>query len=266
MAHTSGSASGAEGAPGQRPVGSERVLAVLIELAGRPDGASLEEIAAAVDSPKPTVHRCLASLRAVGLANQQSRGRYVLGDEFLRLAFAHHAARPDHVRVEPALRALVDRFGETSHYAVLAGRDVVYRSKADPLVSPIKLTSAVGGRNPAHCTAVGKVLLSYRLTTLDAVREWIGDEPLVARTERTLTDAAALYQELRRVRAAGYAVDDQENEPGVNCLAVPVFLGTPSEPSGAVSVSALAYRTPAAALVDALPEIRAVLGEWARPA
>ncbi|HEY2696896.1 MAG TPA: IclR family transcriptional regulator C-terminal domain-containing protein [Pseudonocardiaceae bacterium] len=79
------------------------------------------------------------------------------------------------------------------------------------------------------------------------------------RTEHTITTAAELATQLRTIRAKGYAVDDQENEVGVNCIAVPIFLTSPRVPSGAVSVSALAYRTPLPRLVDALPEILSIV-------
>ncbi|MCW2748105.1 MAG: IclR family transcriptional regulator, partial [Nocardioidaceae bacterium] len=103
-------------------VGADRTLAVLSELAKYSEGVSLEDITAALDSPKPTVHRALGALRRAGFAAQDGRGRYVLGDEFLRLAFAHHDRRPDHVRVGDTLHTLAKRYGETVHYTVLDGR------------------------------------------------------------------------------------------------------------------------------------------------
>ncbi|MGV9379596.1 IclR family transcriptional regulator [Nonomuraea sp. NPDC003707] len=240
-------------------VGSDRVLAVLAELARHPDGIGLEEMARAVASPKPTVHRALASLRRAGFAAQHGHGRYVLGDEFLRMAFAHHEARPDHVRVTPILRALCDRYGETVHYAVLEGTSVVYRSKLDPSDGAVRLTSVVGGRNPAHCTAVGKALLADALRTEDAVREWVGERRLELPTERSIGTVEQLHAELVRIRELGYAVDDQENEPGVNCVAVLAYLTSPTVPSGAVSVSGLAYRTSLKSLVDDLAAIRGIV-------
>ncbi|UQU62756.1 IclR family transcriptional regulator [Couchioplanes caeruleus] len=242
-------------------VGSDRVLAVLAELAKHPRGIGLEDMARAMASAKPTVHRALASLRRAGFAVQDGHGRYVLGDEFLRLAFAHHEARPDHVRVQPVLQRLCERYGETIHYAGLDGRDVVYRSKLDPTSGAVRLTSMVGGRNPAHCTAVGKLLLSYTLRTEQQVRDWAGDGELPKRTEHSIGTAEELHAELVRTRERGYGVDDQENEPGVICLAVPMFLTSPAAPSGAISISALAYRTPLKKLIEDLPAIRAVVAD-----
>ncbi|MGW0708525.1 IclR family transcriptional regulator [Streptomyces sp. NPDC002643] len=252
-------------AAGSRLVGSDRVLAVLKELARFPEGVGLEELTRIVASPKPTVHRALGALRRAGLADQDDRGRYLLGDEFLRMAFAHHEARPEAVRIGPVLEALADRFGETAHYAVLDGREIVYRAKVDPPTGAVRLTSTIGGRNPAHTTAVGKLLLARRLGTLEEVRAWIGVSPPTSRTARSRCTADALHEDLTATRERGYGVDDQENEIGVNCLALPVYPTSPTVPSGAVSVSALAYRTPLTSLVDALDEIRALLGSLGRP-
>lgn len=251
-------------AQGARLVGSDRVLAVLVELARRPQGAGLEELARAVASPKSTVHRALASLTRAGLASRQGVGHYALGDEFLRLAFAHHQARPEHQRVMPALGALAERFGETAHYAVLDGAEVVYRAKVDPPTGAVRLTSTIGGRNPAHCTAVGKLLLAARLPDDAAVLAWAEGHGLERRTDRTITDAEAFAAELARVRRRGYAVDDQENEVGVNCLAVPAGLPALASAEGAISLSALAYRTSLGELERELTTITTVVDEAVR--
>ncbi|MEO8907686.1 MAG: IclR family transcriptional regulator [Microbacteriaceae bacterium] len=245
---------------GQRLVGSDRVLAVLTELARHPDGIGLDDLARRVTSPKPTVHRALVSLRKAGFASQDGRGHYVLGDEFLRMAFAHHEARPDHIRIQPVLETLAARYGETVHYAVLDGASVVYRSKVDPPSGGVRLTSTVGGRNPAHATGVGKLLLSYALLDRDAVEAWVGDRVLERRTGNTKTTVDRLQHELELVRERGYSIDEQENEPGINCLAVPAFLTSPTVPSGAISISALAYRTPLSTLVGDLDAIHSIIG------
>ncbi|BCW62891.1 IclR family transcriptional regulator [Arthrobacter sp. StoSoilB22] len=243
----------------EKLVGADRVLAVLIDLAGHPQGATLDEMAQRLQSSKPTVHRALSSLRRAGLADQVSRGVYALGDEFIRLAFRHHAAKPDAIRIEPALQKLARQYGETAHFAVLSGTDVVYRAKVDPAVGSVRLTSEVGGRNPAHRTAVGKMLLSHELHSEAELVEWLRGQPLEARTPSSITTVPALWAELEATRNRGYAVDDQENEIGLNCVAVLADLGTSQ--MGAVSVSALAFRLPLEKLIAEVPTIRAIVNE-----
>lgn len=239
----------------EKLVGADRVIAVLTELAEHPLGVSLDELATALRSSKPTVHRALATLRRAGLADMTGRGVYVLGDEFLRLAFRNLDGRPETARLQPLLEELATTFGETAHYAVLSGNDIVYRAKMDPPQGAVRLTSVVGGRNPAYRTAVGKMLLSTQLTTLEKVEEWIGDATLEQKTPHTLITPEALHTELEATRKRGFGIDDQENEIGINCVAVPLFLDGTTAPSGAVSVSAVSFRTPLDRLVAAVPEI-----------
>lgn len=243
----------------RRAVGAERVLLLLRALARHGQGATLDELTAAVGGSKPTIHRGLAVLCRTGFARRDERGRYSPGDDFLRLAFSYHQQQPDHLRAEPVLTGLAERIGETAHYAVLDGRDVVYRGKVDPPGGAVMLTSVIGGRNPVHATAVGKVLLAHRLTTDDAVRTWTQAGELTARTQRTITDPDHLAAELTQIRAQGYATEDEENELGITCLAVPVWWGPGAAPSGAISVSAVRYRTSLADLLAELPEIRAIV-------
>lgn len=245
----------------ERLVGTDRVLALLTLLATHPTGASLDELAHQTGEAKPTVHRALGSLARAGLARKQGRGHYILGDEFLRLAFAHHEARPESVRVGPLLQRLAERFGETVHYAVLEDASIVYRAKVDPSGGAVRLTSTVGGRNPAHSTGVGKVLLAERLRDLAAVERWCEGRTLARRTPRTATTPLELHERLEDTRLRGFAVDDQENESGVNCIAFPVHLTSPVTASGAVSISALTYRTPLTQLVEAADEIRAIIAD-----
>lgn len=249
-----------------RLVGADRVLAVLIELGEHPQGATLDELASALRSPKSTVHRALVALRKAGLAAQVGRGAYMLGDEFLRIAFRNFSDRPDAVMMTPRLERLSQLFGETVHYAVLDGTDVVYRAKTDPPGSTVRLTSVIGGRNPAYRTAVGKLLLSYAIDSREALETLLGSAPLEAQTPHTITDTGALWEELRLTRERGFAIDDQENEVGVNCVAVPVHLDGRAQPTGAVSVSALAFRTPLSDLVARVTEITELArGETAAP-
>jgi len=243
----------------ERIVGSDRVLAVLLELAEHPSGITLDELAQKVNGSKPTVHRALASLRKAGLASQSARGVYELGDEFLRLAYRFQDARPETARLDPLLRELATEFGETAHYAILDGQQVVYRAKVDPPVGAIRLTSTIGGRNPVYCTAVGKLLLSYQIGSLADLDQWLDGVDLPRRTERTLVTASDLFAEVEATRERGYGIDDQENEVGINCIALPVFLEPGRPVSGAVSVSGLAYRRSMASLVSSVDIMRGIV-------
>lgn len=249
-------ASADSGAPEEKLVGAERVIAVLMELADHPLGVTLDELAGTLRSSKPTVHRALATLRRAGLADMTGRGVYVLGDEYLRLAFRNLDGRPETARIQPLLEDLALQYGETAHYAVLAGKDIVYRAKMDPPQGSVRLTSVIGGRNPAYRTAVGKALLSTQLQTLEDVKDWFGSFPLEQKTPHTLTTPEALFADLEATRRRGFAIDDQENEIGVNCVAIPVYLDGSPTPTGAVSVSGVSFRCDLDRLVAAVPEIR----------
>lgn len=240
-------------------VGAERVLLVLIELAESVEGATLDELARALSSPKPTVHRALTSLCKVGLARRSSRGSYMLGDEFLRLAALHADPVPATTRVEPILAELATTFGETVVFDELDGRDIVIRAKAEPPDATVRLSIAVGGRFPAYNTASGKLLLAYRLLDVEAVREWIGPRGLQRSTPATLADAWSLSSALDDIRRNGYAIDDQESELGVNSVSLPVSASPGSGPIGAISIIGLAFRTPLADLVAAVPYIRELI-------
>ena len=251
--------------PEEKLVGADRVIAVLMELADHPLGVTLDELAGTLHSPKPTVHRALATLRRAGLADMAGRGVYILGDEYLRLAFRNLDGRPETARIQPLLEQLAAEYGETAHYAVLAGKDIVYRAKMDPPQGAVRLTSVIGGRNPAYRTAVGKALLSNRLLDLAQVTEWFGSFPLEQKTPHTLTTPEALLAELQTTRRRGFAIDDEENEVGINCVAVPVYLDGSTIPSGAVSISAVRFRCPLDRLVDSVPAIRAAISDRLGP-
>lgn len=250
---------GAPATPEEKLVGAERVIAVLIELADHPLGVTLDELSGRLHSSKPTVHRALATLRRAGLADMTSRGVYVLGDEYLRLAFRNLDGRPETARIQPLLEQLAADFGETAHYAVLSGKDIVYRAKMDPPQGAVRLTSVIGGRNPAYRTAVGKVLLSDRLTQLGQVIDWFGPFPLEQKTPNTLTTPAALLADLEATRERGFGVDDQENELGINCVAIPIHLDGSGTAAGAISISAVNFRTPLPELVSGVDSIRATI-------
>ena len=227
--------------------GVDRALHVLDALSARGSGMTLSEVAAAAHVPKSSLHRTLSALRRRGFAAQRADGRYFLGPDLLRIAFDFHERMDVRVLVRPALDSLRSEVNETIHLGVLDGPDVVYADKLEPS-GPIALTSKIGGRNPAHSTAVGKALLAWTYPTDEALADWIArSSPLAARTPRTIVERPALIQEIRQVRSSGFARDMEESEIGIRCLAVPVFFGG-SSPVAAISISAPKERLPASRL------------------
>jgi IclR family transcriptional regulator, acetate operon repressor len=251
--------------------GSDRVLDALKKLAAHSSGVSLEGLARELGAPKSSTHRALAALRRAGFAEQDDRGRYRLGSELVRIAFDYHERRDEVDLVRPVLQTLADWLSETAHYAQLEGAEVVYLAKIEPTGQAITMSSRIGGRNPAHSTGVGKAMLAHVLGDDAAVREFVArNGPLAKRTRNTLVSARALGDDLRLSRERGYALDREESELGVNCIAFPLFLGSGRRPSGAISVAAVAMRTDVGKLESAAGRIRSAiekaLGPVTRPA
>jgi DNA-binding IclR family transcriptional regulator len=115
---------------------------------------------------------------------------------------------------KPFLRQLMERTGECVHLAVPAQGKVLY---IDQVESPatLRVNAQVGTLNPLHCTALGKALLAFGDLELPPTLESF--------TLHTITDPHLLRKNLEQVRAQGYAVDDEEFDLGVRCIAVPVF-------------------------------------------
>jgi IclR family acetate operon transcriptional repressor len=233
----------------------DRALRMLEELSRHGSGASLEELASSLALPKSSLHRTLAALRQRGFATQREDGRYLLGPEPLRIAFDFYDRLDVRVWLRPTLERLRAGLNETIHLGVLDGADVVYVDKLEP-THPIALSSKIGGRNPAHCTGVGKALLAWTYPTDAALGAWAAEHaPLARPTTKTIHEPAALAREMTRIRAEGVAKDLEESEPGVKCVAAPVFFGG-STPVAAISISAPKERLPAAAMREVIDALR----------
>ncbi len=249
--------------------GVDRVLACLHLLGQEPDGMGLDEVAKALGAPKSSTHRALAALTRAGFVEQGADRHYRLSLAFLRLAFGYYD-RLDRPRlVQPVLAELAEMYGETAHYAELDGAEVVYLGQARPRGQRVQMTARIGGRNPAYCTGVGKAMLAHALPDSAAVERFVEQHgPLAQRTPKSLTTGGALGQEFRATRERGYALDREESDAGITCIAFPLSLGA-GHPSGAISISALANRTPLEALINTADDIRDVicrhLGDGAVP-
>jgi IclR family acetate operon transcriptional repressor len=234
----------------------ERALDVLEGLAGSAEEVSLSELAARTGMPLTTIHRLVKTLEARGYVRRSGTRRYGLGAPLIGLGEA--ASRLFASRAGPYLAELVKLSGETSNLALVEGDHVVYVATV-PSQHKMRMVTEVGNRVLPHCTAVGKVLLAY----LPQVRaeQILRRSGMPRRTVHTVTDMGELLRQLEQIHAAGYAVDAQEEEIGVRCLAVPVL--TPCGPIAAMSVSGPVTRLTDEVGERVVPELRRVAASFA---
>jgi DNA-binding IclR family transcriptional regulator len=180
------------------------------------------EIAERLGLPRTTVHELVNTLldRSFLAALEGSPIRYRLGMRLFQLG-NRFAEQLDLAREAQAVAAKVAAAcDETVHVAVLDGTYVVYIAKADS-THPVRMVSAVGRRLPAHCTAIGKVLLAaLGDPTVDAL--YPPGQALPAMTARSIASPGRLRTILAEVRSEGVAFDDCESNEAVRCVAAPV--------------------------------------------
>lgn len=192
---------------------------------------------------KNNVFRLLATLEESGYIEQSAdTERYRLGTRCLELGFAFSRDHTLMKRSRPVLEELSGKTGETSHLAVLRDFEVVHLdgARAEQM---LLCATRVGQRLPAYCTALGKVLVACaEPETLDEFGRVVGSsDGLASRTPGTIVDAQKLLDHLGSVSAQGFAVDSEECEPGMSCVAAPVY-DSVGKAVAALSVSGPASR------------------------
>jgi len=165
------------------------------------------ELARELGLPRTTVHRLLAALTHRGLlAHDPQTGRYRLGLKLFELGSRVEDTLDLRRVARPFLQDLMSRSGETTHLVVLDGTDIVFVDKVETN-NPFRMVSQTGRRLPARFSGSGKALLAN-----------LSAEELRYRFAATDPDLETLRAELVRVRARGWAIDDQETQPGLRCV------------------------------------------------
>lgn len=212
-----------------------RIFTIIEVLAAHPGGVPLQQLAAEAGLAKSTAHRLAANLIALGYAVQDSfSSQYRLTLKMFELASGVVNDTSVLAVAKPHLDRLANRSGEAVHLVIRDGADVVYLFKAES--GGMRMSSRVGLRVPMYCTGVGKAILStLPYPEVEAIWQATAHKKL---TEHTITDLAALQQQLALIRASGYAVDDEENELGIRCVAV-ALPGPGGKADSAFSISSL---------------------------
>ncbi|MGA8210884.1 MAG: IclR family transcriptional regulator [Nocardioidaceae bacterium] len=198
----------------------DRALSLLEALATSEGPVGVGELAGQTGLPQGTAHRLLRALQLRGYVRRDASRKYSLGTAAARLSDGAHRALA--LQARPFLTELVEACGETANLAVLEGDEAVYVAQV-PSPYTLRMFAEVGAHVPVHSTAVGKVLLSdLPRGRAAALLARVG---LPRRTPATVTDAQTLLVEVELVRARGWAGDEEEQELGVRCVAVPVRAG-----------------------------------------
>ncbi|MET0451207.1 MAG: IclR family transcriptional regulator [Mycobacterium sp.] len=245
--------------------GLSRALRLLDALAAAgAEGLSLTEASGQIGGTKSTVLSLLRTLVDFDYVTAFDRGpRYRLGPAVVRLADGHRESLPWLEIARPVARALTERSGWTSRIASHIDGHPVFEDRVDA-PGVIRFFTPLGIRELPHVSAAGKSILAC--LPEEQVRRIIDETGLPRRTRNTITDVEVLLRDLEAVRERGYALDDEEDDEGVFCLAA-AFQASGGAPLGAISITGLKSEMPAwrvpefgAIVLEAANEIARAVG------
>lgn len=214
----------------------ERAFQILERVSLAKHGIGVTELATELKMYKSTIHRVLSTLVNLGYIEQDpTTERYKLGYKLLEVSSRLLGNLDLRREAMPFLQELADLTNEVVHLVVLNKGQVVYIEKVEG-TETIRMHSRVGNLAPVHCTGVGKAILAFLPEA--QVREIIRQYGLKPHTPHTLSTLEDLLADLNLIRERGYALDLEENEPGITCVAAPIF-----DHSGAV-VAAISASAP----------------------
>ena len=250
----------------EHPVQSiDRVLDILEVLSAAPQGMNLSDLAQATSLHISTAHRLLTSLSSRGYARKDpGSGKYRLTLRLYEISRRVSSVLALLPASEELLKELSNFSQEAVHLVERSGNEVLYLYKFEPYLHPISISSSVGSRNPMYCTGVGKSILALLPAgEVSSIWESTDVQPYTPHTRITLEE---LERDLSEVRRSGYALDDEEHDIGIRCIAAAIR-DWQGSPIGAISISAPAsHLTPQAIdrlsprLIAAAAEISRMLG------
>lgn len=213
-----------------------RIFELIEVLAAHPAGAGLQNLANEAHLAKSTTHRLLGSLVSLGYAVQDAQtGKYRLTLKMFEISSGIVNSMDIMSVAKLHLERLSQRTAEAVHLVIRDGADVVYIYKTES--GPMRMSSRVGLRSPLYCTGVGKAILAT-LPEAEVEEIWRHSHPEKV-TGRTITDLDVLKAQLEMVHRCGYAIDDEENELGIRCVALAIP-GPGGRADSAFSISGLA--------------------------
>lgn len=193
----------------------------ILQALGEERENGITELSQRVMMSKSTVYRFLQTMKSLGYVSQEGESeKYALTLKLFELG-AKALENVDLIRsADVKMRDISRQTKETIHLGALEEDSIVYIHKVDSLYN-LRMYSRIGRRNPLHSTAIGKVLLAWRdRAEVEAILSGV---EFTRSTSKTLESSAALLPVLDRVRSQGFGEDNEEQEEGLRCIAVPVF-------------------------------------------
>ena len=220
----------------------------------------LSDLARAVGYHKATTQRMLAALADHGMLEQHPQTKkYRLGAELLRLARVRESTFPISATVEPILKNLAEKTGETAHFSLASGRSLATLGIVDNRRAN-RINIEKGERLPLHCTGSGIAFLAF---SPDSLVDEILDQPLAAFSEETVTDPVVVRSYIDSAKETGIGIIDQVYEAEVVGYAAPIFDWT-GYACGAVAVALPSSRNIDEATEKIKGAVRAAAGEITR--
>jgi len=209
---------------------------------------SVGELSDVTGLPKTTVHRIVSSLREIGLLDQNGRRRgYRLGIKMFHYGSAVLKSLDTPTKAHPYLVKLQQLTGEIIHFHMFDGEQMTCVERQEMVAASMTILQSA----PTYCTSVGKAFLAFQS---DELIERIIGEGFHRYTANTITNGIELKAEMARVKKQGYAIDNEEIEPGVRCIGAPVRDGA-GNVFAAVSVSGPVERMPDIRLQGLVPVV-----------
>lgn len=201
-----------------------RMLALLDCLAENRSLMKIQDLSLKLNINQPTIHRYLAAMLESGYVYQDPESlRYGLTMKICRLSYKVSSTMNMNMRmiVLPHLLDIARHQDTGSCFAVIQGSDAYYLDAIDKPSAIISSLMRIGKDAPLHCSGSGKIFLSQ--FSLAQIESYITTKGLTRLTENTITSKDTLLKELKAIREKGYAMDREECDPGVTCIAVPVY-------------------------------------------
>lgn len=194
-----------------------------LELLAEKGSLPLMEIARAQELNKATAHRVLRSLIYLGYVRQNGDGSYAVTLKLAALADKVVGREDLTAAIHPYLQRLMEETGETVHLVRREGTNAVYIDKVEARTGRVRMDSQIGGRIPLYCSGVGKAICA-EMKAAEVAAIWQASD-IRRITPYTITDYEDFLYALEEVRKKGYALDNEENEGGVRCIASSISVG-----------------------------------------